>query len=361
MASITVTGNKIVNIQDDDVTVNVTSSTSTEVISDATAASYFLARTVYFTLSNGKKVITFGGIGKRQMKLTFSGNKYIGIQQDTFTLSIHNLALRSQLYALISNHYIYIKFYCEPYSFAIFSGEIRVVNTGMDSAIDRTIELICLQKASDFLANMLVPVTWSSSMNLWAVLEDLSSKRNTETHETVGSYLSLQCTPKVKASLQSTALGKDYATTKATLSIIEDIVTIFNEKQTASNKLEFGLVASNNSSFVKLFNVGSESICYLVSPKSGLLDSPSVQDTGIQFNHVFRQELVPGNIVKIDNKYIGTVGGSTAFIYAYDQNGEYVITEVAYQFATYPNKYTCTVKARPRSKYQNFAAAKTWG
>jgi hypothetical protein len=91
-----------------------------------------------------------------------------------------------------------------------------------------------------------------------------------------------------------------------------------------------------------------------VQPFNGLTNPPRVQDVEVSFDSIYKYKFTPGRIVKLDNALFSTSGTDSAFIYAFDENGMYVITEVAYSFSNYPWKFSVSCKARPLSKYQNW-------
>lgn len=283
-------------------------------------------------------------------KMSISGNKYIGIQQDMFVIHLYNINL-VDLAKAISDGYIIVQFFLE--NDVIFAGTIKNVNIGRENIIEEHIEIYCLTKVTDLLADMVRPITINSSMNYAAILRQIERD----------SGLNFNIPPQLNNLYPDET--DDIILQGTYKNMIEDIIQMINEKLSRIDIrdlpwIEYDFEPSGVVNLFSSYSIGNSDIVIL-DPATGLLDAPVIEDMGITFNSIFRRELIPGRVVQIRNEYISTIGVDTAFIYAFDPEGKYVITEVAISLANYPNKYTISAKARPLSKYNNFTASKGIG
>ena len=303
----------------------------------------------------------YNNVAFRGSKITVGGSKFIGIQQDNFVIKLHNINY-ALLADALSRGYRYIRVQIEEKNkkaIIVFNGEIRMVNVGKSSAVEREVEFICLTRASDILANLVVPITMHSSMNGWTIKEALKVLEDSiSTH--CGQTISL-CN-NLDKDLDKILIKESYNAHKSPVEIIEDLVTLVNERKpigpNAPAWFDYKLTASENNSD-GLFSIFSsnESIRALnIGPETGLLDAPTISDLEISFNHIYHDSLVPGRLVRLDNKWVSTMGNDSAFVWAWDPAHQYLITEARYSLENYPNRFTVSCRARSYSKYNRFTA-----
>lgn len=276
----------------------------------------------------------------RGNKITVSGSKYIGIQQDEFKIVMQNI-----------NYYDFGVYVNSGYKFVrvtvgdsvVFDGTIRSINTGRDNIVERTLEINCLRKVTDLLSDMVVPITVDSSMNIWAVMEEQFPDLTFITPETFKAL-----------TFPDTYTFEGYKKT-----VIDTMIQIANSQlsRLTNNDVNWLDYSYEGANTINLFSPYTIEEVLNMQPYTGLIDAPAVSEDSITFNSIYKEKLVPGRVVYMDNSLFKTLGNKSAFIYAWDPNGLYVITEVRYSFANYPTKFTVSCKARPLSKYNNFTAS----
>lgn len=326
--------------------------------------SAYLKREINVLLFNAgnKNSVSF-----KKAKVSVGGNYFIGIQQDNFTIQLHNINY-AFVAGLLAKGFRHIIVQIEHFDIngklvieRVFSGEIRVINMGRSSAVEREIEFVCLKRVSDLMANMVVPLTMHSSANGWAIWDAFEELQNNIYLYYNGQNIAFDS--EIKNILQNIYIpNQAYSVQKSPINIVEDLVGFANNYLPINSGVEwldFKLDTNGDEKgIINLFSSRHNGIEILsIGPNTGLLDAPTISDTGLSFNHVYNSKLVPGRIIKLDNSLVTTMGGNTAFIWGWDPNGQYVITEVRCSLTNYPNRFTISCKARPYSKYQNFAAS----
>lgn len=293
---------------------------------------------------NTKKSFTFEG-----NKMSISGSKFIGMQQDEFRIVFQNIEFY-KFGLIVNSGYKLIEVILN--NFKVFSGTIKSINTGRDSIVEKTIELNCLRKVTDFLSDMVTPITVNSSINIWATLSSFIPL-NEET--TINGNLELS----VPSAFKDLNFDRDYTFSGTKKTVIDDIIKITNDQLSRTNNANLNWIdyTYEQEGVINLFSPYTIPEVLILQPMTGLIDTPTVNEDSISFSSIFKEKLVPGRVVKLDNSLFKTIGNASAFIYAWDINGQYVITEVRYTLSNYPNSYTCSCKARPLSKYNNFTAS----
>lgn len=288
------------------------------------------------------KVIISNPIGDsfilNRCKITVTGSKYIGVQQDTFNIKMYNLDLGA-LATSINNGYILVRVVIG--NEVVFAGTIKNVNTGIEGIVNNGIELICLSKVTDLISDMVSPITVNSSMNIWSVLASMNINVN------------------YPLELKDMKFDKEYTFSGATKHTIEDIMKIINKQINRTNikDLKWMDYTLEQEGIINIFsnNTGKKEVLR-VAPHTGMLDAPIAKGDQINVNSVYRHKIVPGRILFIENKYFSTLGNDSAFVWAWDRNGLYVTTEVRYNFSNYPNTFRCSIVARPLEKYGSYVA-----
>lgn len=300
---------------------------------------------------NGK---TYSFIGN---KMSISGSKFIGIQQDQFTITIQNANL--PLFAkAINNGYLFISVYLEKD--LIFFGKIKALNTARESVVEKTIEMICLTRVTDLLADMVSPITVNTGANIWSILSQAigaSQEEITDSNKFSRDVkFKVQNVPEQFKNLTFEE-GRSFSGYKKT--VIDDIIKVANDQisRTANTNLPWIDYNYEQNGIINLFTPYESLDVINLKPSNGLLDFPTVTEDSISFNSIFIDKLIPGRVVRLNNALFKTLGNETAFIFGFDPHGEYVITEVRYSFRNYANEYTISCKARPLSKYNNFTAS----
>lgn len=273
----------------------------------------------------------------KNCKIEMTGQKYIGIQQDIFSITVKNINLQA-FAAAINEGYIYIRFVVDYR--VVFAGSIKNINTARENVVERTMTLNCLMKVTELLSDMVSPITVNSSINVWHALN------------LVDPYLTVSAPD----SLKDLRFDQPYTFTGQKKTVIDDMIKALNNQLNRINMKDLPWLEYefNQDGTLSLFGPTDHIEVLNVQPYTGLTDAPSVQDIEVTFNSIYKHKLTPGRVVKLNNALFATTGTDSAFIYAFDENGLYVITEVAYSFSNYPWAFKCSCKARPLSKYQNF-------
>lgn len=295
--------------------------------------SHYLNRNLNILVSN----VDGDSFTLEDCKIEVSGQKYIGIQQDMFTITLKNINLQAFAEA-INNGYIYVRVVVA--NNVIFAGSIKSITTARENVVERTITLNCLMKVTDLLSDIVSPITVSSSMNVWHILNLIDNEMVIE----------------VPDEIRDIKFDKNYSFTGTKKTVIEDIIKVLNNQLNRMNMkdlpwLEYEL---RQDGTLSLFGPTDHIEILNIQPHTGLTDTPTVNDVGISFNSIYKKKLAPGRVVKLDNAYFSTSGSDSAFVYAFDEQGLYVVTEVAYSFSNYPWAFKVSCKAAPLSKYQNF-------
>lgn len=300
---------------------------------DYNARSRYLLRNIRVVISNeaGDSFIL------ENCKIDMNGSKYIGIQQDMFSITLKNINLQAFATA-INNGYIYVKFVVDDR--VVFAGSIKSVPTARENVVERSITLNCLMKVTELLSDMVSPITVNSSMNVWHVLNQIDP------------YLVIDAPNELK----NLYFDQNHTFSGQKKTVIDDIIKVLNNQLNRMNMkdlpwLEYEL---RQDGTLSLFGPTDHVEVLNMQPFTGLTDAPTVNDTEVHFNSIYKHKLVPGRVVKLNNAFFATTGTDSAFVYAFDEQGLYVITEVAYSFSNYPWVFKCSCKARPLSKYQNF-------
>lgn len=298
-----------------------------------TKKSSHLLRNIYVLISNEKgETFTL-----KDCKIDMQGKKYIGIQQDMFSITVKNINLQAFAMA-VNNGYIYVRFVADER--VVFAGSIKNINTARENIVERTMTLNCLMKVTDLLSDMVSPIGVNSSMNIWHALS------------LIDPYLTVIAPDELK----DLKFDKNYVFTGQKKTVIDDIIRTLNNQLNRMNMKDLPWLEYEfqQDGTLSLFGPTDHIEVLNVQPFTGLTDAPTVADTEVSFNSVYKHKLVPGRVVKLDNALFATSGTDSAYIYAFDEQGLYVITEVAYSFSNYPWAFKCSCKARPLSKYQNF-------
>lgn len=296
--------------------------------------SRYLKRNIRLVVSN----VVGDSFVLENCKIEFSGQKYIGIQQDMFSITLKNINLQAFASA-VNNGYIYVRFIVDDHT--VFAGSIKSIPTSRENIVERSMTLNCLMKVTDLLSDMVSPITVNSSMNVWHILNLIDNELIVEVPE----------------EIKNIKFDKNYSFTGTKKTVVDDIIKILNNQLNRINMkdlpwLDYEL---RQDGVISLFSPTSHLEILNIQPHTGLTDTPQVADTEVTFNSVYKQKLTPGRVVKLNNAFFSTQGTDSAFVYAFDEQGLYVVTEVAYTFSNYPWAYKVSCKATPLSKYQNFA------
>lgn len=276
----------------------------------------------------------------RKAKMLVSGSKYIGIQQDMFTITLYNVDLPSLAIAINKGYtIIQVRLDDQP----VFIGSIRNINTGRENIVSDVVELVCLNKVTELLSDMVNPITVDSSINIWNVLSSVEPNLSST----------------IPDKLKTMKFDKEYTLSGTKRTVVEDIISIYNDNLSRFNIKDLPWIdyEYNQEGILNIFSPGTILEILSLEPRTGLIGTPRIGEGGLEFDAIYKYKLVPGRVVKLDNAFFSTLGGETAFIYSWDPQGLYVITETKTQLSTYPNKYSVSCKARPLSKYNNFVTS----
>jgi hypothetical protein len=318
-----------------------------------TAKSTYLKRQLSIQLSNqAGDTYTLEG-----NKMSVAGSKYIGIQQDQFTITLQNISF-ARFAKAINNGYLFVRVYLGEV--LVFFGKIKALNTARDNIVEKTIEMVCLTYVTDLLSDLVSPITVNSGANIWAILQeilDVDQERIGDTTENIiRTKIAQGSLPEEFQNIEFEE-ARTFSGYKKT--IVDDIIKVANDQlsRTTNTNLPWIDYTYEQDGIINLFSPYAPLQILNLVPGNGLIDAPTVNEAEVSFNAIFKEKLVPGRVVKINNALLKTLGNETAFIYGFDPNGLYVITEVRYSFRNYANEYTVSCKARPLSKYNNFTAS----
>lgn len=275
-------------------------------------------------------------------KMQITGSKWIGIQQDEFVIRLYNINFAAFAKSINQGYkFITVKLGND----IVFRGTIKTINTGRENIIERALELKCLMKVTDLLSDMVSPITVNSSMNIWAVLTQVT-----------GQGMTQGTVPDVVRSIRFPE-SKTFTGYRKT--VIDDMIAMINNELNRTNNKTLPWVdyTMTQDGVINLFGASTITEILNMQPYTGLTDTPSISEDSVTFNSIYKTKLIPGRVVYIKNEYFTTIGGETAFVYGWDPNGFYVVTEVRYDLSNYPNKFVASCKARPLSKYNNFTAS----
>lgn len=313
--------------------------------------SEYLRRPLKVELSNDRgNTYTFLG-----NKMSINGSKYIGIQQDQFTITLQNISF-SRFAKAINNGYLFVRVYVGQDM--VFFGKIKALNTARETVVEKTIELNCLTYVTDLLSDLVSPITVNSGANIWAILQEVAGidQSNIGDTGTVRSNISTGGLPK---EFENITFEEDRTFSGYKKTVIDDIIKVANDQlsRTTNTNLPWIDYTYDQNGIINLFSPYKPLAVLEMKPSNGLLDTPTVSEDSVSFNAIFKDKIVPGRVVKLNNALFRTLGNETAFIFGFDPQGFYVITEVRYSFRNFANEYTVSCKARPLSKYNNFTAS----
>ena len=315
-----------------------------------TTKSEHLRRPLIVQLSNANgDTYTF-----RANKMSISGAKYIGIQQDQFTITLQNISI-SRFAKAINNNYLFTRVYVGER--LVFFGKIKALNTARETIVEKTIELNCLTYVTDLLSDLVSPITVNSGANIWAILQDVLGTDQANIGEIDVTRTSI-ATGQLPEEFRNMTFEESITFSGYKKTIIDDIIKVANDQlsRTTNTNLPWIDYTYEQEGIINLFSPFKPITVLDMKPSNGLLDTPTVSEDTVTFNAIYKEKLVPGRVVKLNNALFKTLGNETAFIFGFDPQGLYVITEARYSFRNYANEYKVSCKARPLSKYNNFTA-----
>lgn len=316
-----------------------------------TNKSEYLRRPLKVQLSNeAGNTYTFQG-----NKMSISGSKYIGIQQDQFTITLQNISF-SRFAKAINNGYLFTRVYVGEQ--LVFFGKIKALNTARETIVEKTIELNCLTYVTDLLSDLVSPITVNSGANIWAILQEVMGVDQANIGEPNITRTNL-AKGQLPEEFKDITFEESRTFSGYKKTVIDDIIKVANDKisRTTNTNLPWIDYTYEQDGILNLFSPYKPLSVLEMKPGNGLLDTPTVSEDSVSFNAIYKEKLVPGRVVKLNNALFRTLGNETAFIFGFDPQGFYVITEVRYSFRNYANEYTVSCKARPLSKYNNFTAS----
>lgn len=279
------------------------------------------------------------------MKVSVTGDKYIGIQQDRYEIVVENLPAPLIANLIKLKKYNMIVMVDDIYDktdslIPVFSGQIINVVGGWKDFKTYETKFTCLRKASIFLNSLVNPYSPNSSMNYYQLLSQL---------------LPAESQQNIPIELQDITFNRDdFYINGDRKTILNDIIDMLNER--VKDYAWYDITYKPDGT-IDIFNSKSQNVkVYKAKGETGMIGVPQIGDNGVTFEHVYQKWIVPGMVVKIDNKYLDTTSATTAYLYTIDPNGEYVITHVKYDFSTLNGQtFKCTCEAFPRSKYNSWS------
>lgn len=267
-------------------------------------------------------------------KLAIKGDKYIGMQQDSFTIVTYNIPpyLLADWVQKQEKNKVVVAVNRVP----VFSGVITNLTSGSPDIVNYEVIMTCLTKTTTFLTSLVRPYSLPSSMNAYNMLKWM-----------VGDGI------EVPKELENVYIDNDLHVSGNAKSDIEHLVESINSKLPGTNWIDI----KYHDDRIQLFSSGTKvEQIYKIDHESGLINVPTLSENGLSFNHIFRGELIPGTVIRIDNATLSTLGTNTAFLYTMDPNHNYVITHVSYNFQNYQGKeLLLEIEAYPYSKFKNWS------
>lgn len=294
---------------------------------------------------NPRNEVDNNRVYKTAMMASVTGDKYIGIQQDNFQITVNNIPV-STLAKIVNDGYrniiVFVKDIYDPLDryIPVFNGQMINVTGGRPDFVTYESKFTCVRRASIFLNSLVNPYTPSSSMNFY---------------EIISSLIPVESISSLPGELKNYKFNMDdYRISGERKTVLNDIIDLLNDR--VGDYAWYDITYSPEGT-INIFNAKSSKIkIYQLDGPTGLIGVPTIDANGVSFLHVYQKWMVPGAIVKIDNRYLDTTGANTAFLYTIDKDGEYVITHVKYNFSTVKGlQFTCECEAFPRSKYMNWS------
>lgn len=292
-----------------------------------------------------RRIDVGGRSGMYAMKVSVTGDKYIGIQQDKYEIVVENLpaSLIAKLVSL--KKYNMVVMVDDIYDTTdtlvpVFSGQIINIVGGWKDFKTYETKFTCLRKASIFLNSLVNPYSPNTSMNYYQILSQL---------------LPIESQQNIPIELQEIPFDKnDFYINGDRKTVLNDIIDMLNER--VKDYAWYDITYKPDGT-IDLFNSKSSNIkVYKSTGETGMIGVPQISDNGVTFEHVYQKWIAPGMVVKIDNKYLDTTSVTTAYLYTIDPNEEYVITHVTYNFSTLSGQtFKCTCEAFPKSKYNSWS------
>ena len=273
------------------------------------------------------------GISLKSAKLVVEGNKYIGVQQDTFsivTYNVKNYMIARWVEEGKSN--VLIRIDGKP----VFAGVITNITTGAPDIVSQEIVITCLSRTTVFLTNLVKPFSLPSSMNAYNIMKVM-----------LGDGV------EIPPELKDVYVDSDVHTEGNFRNDLDSIVRAVNAKVGENQWFE---IKYDHDRIDLLSSSRQLTYAYLIDGKSGLVEVPKISESGLSFKHAYRTELTPGVAIHIDNALLSTLGANSAFLFTMDPNGTYMVTHVKYKFQNYDGaSLVCEVECYPYSKFKNWS------
>lgn len=270
-------------------------------------------------------------------KLHVKGDKYIGIQQDVFTITTFNIHPADIFKWISSDGKTFV--IVEVDGKFLFTGSLINVTSGSPDIRNYEIVMDCLSKTTVFLTNLVRPFRLPSSMNVYNIIRTM-----------------LNDGIEIPEELKDIYLDDDTYISGNAKSDLDAIILAVNSKLEEQGNTGWLEILYDDDRVQILSSKTKVKETYQVDGASGLLNIPSASENGLSFRHIFRKELVPGAVVKIDNALISTLGNNSAFIYVIDPGNNYVITHVNYELSNYEGATAVMeVECYPYSKFNNWS------
>jgi len=266
-------------------------------------------------------------------KLVIEGDKYIGVQQDTFSIVTYNIKnYKIATWISEGKTSVIINIDGKP----VFTGVIINVTTGAPDIVNQEIVITCLSKTTVFLTNLVQPFAIPSSMNAFNILKVM-----------LGDGV------EIPPELKDIYIDSDVYVEGNFRNDLDSIIKAINAKVDERGWIE---IKYDHERVELLSGKKNLSHAYLIDGESGLVEVPKLSESGLSFKHAYRSELTPGVAIHIDNALLSTLGVNTAFLFTMDPNGTYMITHVKYKFQNYDGaSLVCDVECYPYSKFNNWS------
>lgn len=272
------------------------------------------------------------GVELTDVKFAIDGDKWIGLQQDSFTITLYNLSYRIAKWIAEGRNQIMVAVNQVP----VFAGVVVNVVTGAPNVIDHEAVLTCLTRTTLFYANLVAPYSIPSSVNAFNVLK-----------------LMLGDGVEIPEELKEIHLESDLYIEGDVKSEVDSVLRAVNAKLRENDWVE---IKYEHDRIDLLSSKKKLNSAYIIDGHGGLIGVPSLSESGLTFDHIYRRELTPGVVIKIDNAILSTLGVNTAWLFTMDPNGLYVITHVKYKFQNYDGvNLSCSIECYPYSKFNNWS------
>ena len=311
-------------------------------------------RVLEVTLSSQKhkKSLTFGTNwkhGKDDLNINITGNKYMSMLKDSFTIKISNLTY-SEVIQIISGEFYDVEIRCgyrHGNIQTIFNGGVLYITNSVNSAHTNTIIILCASKVVARFGQSRMNLTLNSGINMYSALKFICRR----------------------AGINTANISNDLTKTFVQETInVNDTLPQWIEKLTDANKTfipnaDSSVNANNILSIfdaqrtnARVFNISNDNI----NMQSGY---PRLTSDGLTITLLPTQAFMCGDVIQIDNSLLNISVRSQSEIsknYAkyFDDKGCYMIYQMQYNLTNRSSEFSVEITGKSRSLVSSFMGVK---